>query len=328
MPVVMEPSWVGRRVSVRRVLSRTAEGRPQFSDVVGDLLSLSADTAVVHSRHGLVEVALSEVALARIAPPSTAEELALEDVAARGWRAAETEQLGGWLLRASDGFTGRANSVLPLGRPDVPLDDALERAHDWYAARELPAQFQLPVAARRLLDAELGEKGWTASPPVDVLAARVDQLLAAGSGRGHTPEVHITDRPDDAWLARYRDGGGTATAARGILTRHERVGFASVRIDGEVVAIGRATVDRENTPAGTGSLWLGITAVEVAPESRRRGLARAIMHALGRWGAERGASRSHLEVSADNDPARELYRTLGYWQHHAYHYRREPGARR
>jgi N-acetylglutamate synthase len=325
MPVVMEPSWVGRRVSVRRVLSRTVEGRPQFSDVVGDLLSLSADTAVVQARHGRVDVALAEVALARIAPPSTAEELALEDVVARGWRAAETEQLGGWLLRASAGFTGRANSILPLGRPDVPLDDALARARDWYAARGLPAQFQVPVEARRLLDAELGERGWVASPPVEVLAARLDQLLAQAPA--DRPEVVIADRPDDAWLARYRDGGGTAAAARGILTRHERVAFAGIRRDAELVAIGRATLDQDSTPAERGGeLWLGITAVEVAPNDRRRGLAGAIMRALWRWGAGQGATRSHLEVSADNSAALELYRTLGYWQHHVYHYRREPRA--
>lgn len=322
MPVVMEPSWVGRRVSVRRVLAHTVEGRPRFSDVVGDLVSLSGQTAVIDSRHGRVDVALGEVALARIAPPSTAEELALEDVIARGWRAAETEQLGGWLLRAADGFTGRANSILPLGRPDVPLDEALAHAREWYAARGLPVQFQLPVEARRLLDAELGERGWVASQPVEVLAARLDRLLATAPA--DQPAVEVADRPEDAWLARYRDGDGSAPAARGILTRHEQAAFAGVRVDGELVAIGRATLDQETTPAGEGPLWLGITAVEVAPGHRRHGLARAVMYGLWRWGADRGATRSHLEVSADNAAALELYRTLGYWQHHVYHYRHEP----
>ncbi|HEX6526280.1 MAG TPA: hypothetical protein VF070_40645 [Streptosporangiaceae bacterium] len=36
----------------------------------------------------------------------------LEEVAARGWRGAEEEWLGGWLLRAGAGFAGRANSAL------------------------------------------------------------------------------------------------------------------------------------------------------------------------------------------------------------------------
>ena len=42
---------------------------------------------------------------------------ALERAAARHWQAPETERLGEWLLRAAAGFTGRANSALPLGDP-------------------------------------------------------------------------------------------------------------------------------------------------------------------------------------------------------------------
>lgn len=41
----------------------------------------------------------------------------LEHIAARHWRGTEEDRLGGWLLRAADGFTGRANSALPHGDP-------------------------------------------------------------------------------------------------------------------------------------------------------------------------------------------------------------------
>ena len=34
-----------------------------------------------------------------------------------GWPPLERGELGGWMLRAAGGFTGRANSVLPLGDP-------------------------------------------------------------------------------------------------------------------------------------------------------------------------------------------------------------------
>ncbi len=57
-----------------------------------------------------------------------------------------------------------------------------------------------------------------------------------------------------------------ATAAgRALLTRHDRLAFApSAWTAGAVAAIGRGTVDDG---------WLGVTAVEVAPDYRRRGLA-------------------------------------------------------
>jgi GNAT superfamily N-acetyltransferase len=310
MPVVLEPGWVGRRVSVRRVVDREADGRPRFSDVVGDLVELRATSATIEHREELVEVALDTVALARLVPPSAADELALEAVAARGWRPAETAELGGWLLRADHGFTGRANSVLPLRPPGRSLDEALAEARAWYAERGLPLRFSIPAEARRLLDAELGERGWIPSLDVVVTTARLDALAS-----GPAPDVTLADAPDAAWLARYR--GGADEVAEALLTRHDTVTFASVRRDGATVAIARGCVDDD---------WLGVSAVEVAAEYRRSGLATRLMYALWSWGAGQGATRSYLQVSSDNLGALALYETLGYREHHAYRYRDEPGS--
>lgn len=317
MPLVLEPSWVGRRITVRRVVERRPDGSLKFSDVVGDLIGLDAQTAVVDGRGGPVEVPLPLVAAAKLVPPSTADELRLEEIAARGWRAPDTSWVGGWLLRAAGGFTRRANSVLPLRAPGMPLDEALAAARAWYAARGLPLRLKVPTEARRLLDAELAERGWPASPGVYVMTARLDVLPADGDAEH---PVELADAPSQAWLRSYRSGAAAAPAARAVLTDHPKVAFASVHTgdgngEGKLVAIGRGTVDRE---------WLGITAVEVAPEHRRGGLGRALTRALEAWGRTHGAFRSHLQVAAANEAAVALYQSLGYHVHHEYRYRREP----
>ena len=310
MPLVVEPGWVGRRVSVRTVAGAGAHGRPQYRDVVGDLLDVGAERALVEHRDGVVAIALADIAVARLAPPSTADELALEAVAAAGWQPDEAGAVGGWLCRAAAGFTGRANSVLPLRAPGMPLDDAIAAARTWYAERGLPLRFQIPTEARRLLDAELGERGWPASSGVQVLAARLYALaLPDGSG------VTLSPEPDDRWLARYRDGTARSDVARRVLTRHGTVRFASVEREGEVVAIGRGVVDQG---------WLGISAVEVAPARRRTGLARAIIAALRDWAGGREATRAYLQVPSENEPALALYRGAGFWHHHDYRYRSDP----
>jgi ribosomal protein S18 acetylase RimI-like enzyme len=258
-----------------------------------------------------VEVPVGLIAIAKLVPPSSADELAVEEIAARGWRPRESERLGGWLLRATGGFTQRANSVLPLRAPSMPLDDALASAAQWYAVRGLPLKFQLPTESRRLLDAELAERGWPASPDVHVMTARLDLLNSSGG----TSDVNLDPAPSPQWLALYRAGAGRKPEAQAILTRHHNVVFAAVRAGDETVAIGRATVDDE---------WLGVTALEVQPDNRRSGLGRTVMHALLRWGTERGARRSHLEVSSDNLVALALYEGLGYHTHHFYRYRTKP----
>jgi GNAT superfamily N-acetyltransferase len=307
---VLEPAWVGRRVSVRCAAGRGDDGRERYSDVVGDLLVLASDRAVVDSRTGPVELDLGSIAAARLSPPSTADELSLERIAAEGWRAADTEALGGWLLRANRGLTGRANSVLPLRAPGMSLDEALQ-----YAARGLPCRLQVPTEARRLLDAELGERGWPASPDVHVMAGRLDHLA-----REAVPHhrVQLSPHPDDGWLACYRGGQTDPEVAYSLLTRHPRAVFAEVASNGRTLAIGRGVVDEG---------WLGVGPLEVIPPARRQGLARAVMSALWDWGRDAGASRSYLQAASDNAAAVALYSRLGYYVHHDYRYRSEPPGR-
>lgn len=313
MPVVVEPSWVGRRITVRRVVGSAPDGRPLFSDTVGELLAADENTACVDTRAGLVEIPLAEIAIAKPVLPSTRDELALEEIAARGWQPEQTERLGGWLLRAAGGFTGRANSVLPLGSPGVPLDEAIVTARAWYAERGLPLLIAVPTEARRLLDATLAEEGWAADPLVHVMVRRLD---APGLPRP-SHSVHLNELPDDEWLALYREGAATPHG-RALLCRHERVRFAEIRDGDTLLAIGRGVVDDG---------WLGISAVHVHDIARRGGLGTAITAALADWAVARGATHAYLQVTAENAPAVALYESLGFWLHHDYHYRRDPHGR-
>lgn len=313
MPLVIEPSWIGRRISVRRVVGRTPQGREQFADVVGELVGLTDVSAVVAGRSGTTELRREDIAIARLVPASTAEELALQRVLAEGWRADQEQDLGRWRLRAAGGFTRRANSVLVAGQPDRPLDDALAYAAQWYEARGLPLVLQVPTEARRLLDAELGERGWDFSGETSVLVRSLGEPPPPGAWA-----VERADEPDAGWLARYRDGAGVDDGqARPVLTNHPQATFARSRADdGPVVAIGRGTLDDG---------WLAISCVEVASDRRRQGHASAIVRDLLRWGAEGGATRAVVAVEQDNAESLALFEALGFWFHHAYRYRHAPG---
>ncbi|HNM13106.1 MAG TPA: GNAT family N-acetyltransferase, partial [Mycobacterium sp.] len=119
----------------------------------------------------------------------------------------------------------------------------------------------------------------------------------------------LLDRPDAAWLARY---------GRGVPPE-----VLTAVVDGEVVfataadaAVGRGAV----TTAPDGTRWLGISAVHVPGEHRRRGHARALCRALLAWGADRGAERVYVQVLTDNAAAIALYASLGFGLHHHHRY--------
>jgi ribosomal protein S18 acetylase RimI-like enzyme len=61
--------------------------------------------------------------------------------------------------------------------------------------------------------------------------------------------------------------------------------------------------------------------VTVDERYRRRGLATAVMAALGSWGRQRGARSCLLQVVETNEPALALYARMGFTEHHRYHYR-------
>ncbi len=242
----------------------------------------------------------------------------LEHAAAPGWRAVEEEQLGDWLLRAAGGFTGRANSALAAGDPGRPLPAAIEAVRRWYAARGLPPMIAVPYPTGRpaasSLDRELARLGWSVRAAATVMTAEPTRV-ADGCGSAAF-RIDMAAEPDPGWLSRYHyRGQQLPPIAVRLLTSAPWQAFASVRADGETVAIGRV--------AGS-ERWAGLTAIEVDPASRRRRLGTAVTAALASHAAERGASGLYLQVADENSGARALYRTLGFTDHHGYHYRIAP----
>ncbi|SDC65181.1 Acetyltransferase (GNAT) family protein [Streptomyces prasinopilosus] len=275
----------------------------------------------------------------RRGPAASYEELAR--AAARAWRPVESERLGDWELRAAGGFTRRANSVLPLGDPGMPLDEALAAVCRWYADRGLPAYVQTATGAegtQEALGAELERRGWvrevTAQLWVGALAPVADAGPEPSGGGPGGADVLLSREADGAWLARYRRrgvgevalkvlGGGSPASPGGPSVWFATVpaedggdGFGDGAAGGAApAAIGRCVVDGR---------WAGFAAVEVDPALRRRGLASAVMAALARRALDEGASAAWLQVEADNAAAHALYGRMGFAAHHAYHHYRAP----
>jgi ribosomal protein S18 acetylase RimI-like enzyme len=231
--------------------------------------------------------------------------------------------MGDWLLRAAEGFTGRANSALAAGNPGQPLPDAVGAVHAWYAGLGQRAMIAVPFGMdgpAGELDGLLDGLGWSRrdGPAIVMTAspAAIAGLAAASAPAALIAPVQVADAPDEAWLGMYHyRGQKLPPVARRLLMSAPWQAFASVREDGQTIAIGRVAAD-----AG----WAGITAIETDPAHRRRGLARAVTAALATRAAARGATGLYLQVEDGNAAARTLYEGMGFIGHHRYHYRVAP----
>ena len=344
VPPALGPHCVGQRVVVRWVVrgEQGPSGGPALTDVLGVMESWTDTATTVRREDGtLVEVARADLVAGKPVPPRPSPRLAsvlsvpvayAEQRAVASWPPLEFARVGEWLLRASSGFSARANSALLVGDPGRSRPEALAEVEVYYADRLLPAWVQVVTGSdeRRWLDAS----GWVVARPGEadtaflVAGVRPTRRLLGrrAAPADGSPAVLVTDRATPDWLAGDPRVLAHGDAAVAVLEGPAEVAFARVPTEsgpagpGPAAATGRAAISR-----APGDDWVGITDVRVAPDHRRRGLASAVLEELLRWAEERGATTAYLQVREDNAPALALYRRLGFVRHHSYAYLRPPG---
>jgi GNAT superfamily N-acetyltransferase len=235
----------------------------------------------------------------------------LEEISSNGWPAREVEYIGGWKLRANDGVTRRANSVLPLADPKRKLDDAVDAVEQFYEHRGIVPRFQVTEAsAPRNLDSRLVERGYVTDITVRVQTTPLRNLSAIGAHHSVEMNPGLTAE----WLSTYATAGQFDEKAikcrADILERiNAKRAFALARISDNIVGVGVGVVEQG---------WLGLFAIETLVTYRRAGVATSVIHSLGAWGKENGARVAYLQVEAKNMPALALYEEMGFKD--AYHY--------
>ncbi|MFE7538443.1 GNAT family N-acetyltransferase [Streptomyces rhizosphaericola] len=331
LEVRITPADVGKRVSVRRRSAGGGSGA-EFTDTVGVLTSWNDGVVAITRKSGeSVRILESTLVAGKVVPAAPARRRGpaasfaeLAAVTARAWQPVESEPLGEWRLRAAGGFTRRANSVLPLGDPGLPLGEAFERIEQWYGERGLPPYVQTATGAegaQETLCAELERQGWRREVTAEV---RIAALAPVGDLDADVSAVRLAREPDAAWLSRYQRFSTPGPHVLRVLGSGPSVWFATVAGGARGEGAGAGSGDGE-PPAAIGRCvvdgrWAGFMAVEVAPGHRRRGLATAVMAALARRALDEGASAAWLQVEEDNEGARALYDGMGFAPHHRYHH--------
>ncbi len=243
----------------------------------------------------------------------------LERAGAAAWPALETRVLGPWLLRAAQGVTRRANSVLPCHAPgprDWALPDvvaALAEVESYYAAKASRPIFQMsPAAVPTALDDHLASAGYDILDFTEVRTVELDRLLEFG-----VEEVVISNSPTPEWLELYgsiwnlSDSRMAVIAA--ILARTpDGAGFGMIRSEGRAAAIGMAVPDAE---------WVGFFCMGTAAEGRGRGFARRMLGGLAGWSHAAGCRQVYLQVAEENHAAIRLYDRSGFEVAYRYWYR-------
>jgi ribosomal protein S18 acetylase RimI-like enzyme len=206
------------------------------------------------------------------------------------WASPTTESLGEWVLRIVTGERGRgsrrANSVLAIGDPGLPIREAAARVERFYAGWGRVATAQVEVGSD--VDAALAAAGWSEAEPEDA-PYLVGSLVMARRVAGSDDGVEIV-----------------VDGTRILATVHD---------DGREVGRVRGELNSD---------WLWVHGLRVDESHRRRGLGRALVAGLLDAGAETGAGTVWVEVDRQNTAAWMLYAGLGLREHHRCRYLQAP----
>lgn len=301
-----DPVAVGDRVVVRQRRGELA------SDVIGFVES--TDPLVIRRGEELVEI--GEVHIMKKLSPRTVRNSdirAIETATARAFPGQEQEMIGGWLARAGSEIAERSNSATPIGHSAGFNPVPIAGIGEFYHSRGMPVQLLIPERIGKPALKLAEREGWSLGDEIVVMSAPLTPETAAKID----PHVRVDAEPDDEWLAMYHYRGHDlpAEAVRDLAQSIDGViGFVRYVVDGETVAVTRATI----TESDDGRRWLGFSAVEVATGWRRRGIGTAMCRSVLAWGAaaDPAADAAYLQVRASNTPGIGLYEKLGFVEHH------------
>lgn len=303
---------VGERLVVRYYLDEVGPtGRRAMSDVIGRLIHIRPGTLTLEDRDGqLVTIDRPHIVAVKQVPRrpkrsrsahSTAPEQLFE-ISARGWPAIESEHLGHWQLRASSGFTKRANSVAICGAPGVDFGEARAAVTQFYSDRGLRPLVQT-------IHGSPWEESFLAAGWVPTDDGRSVSIAMSMDMRDHytpVPDISFSTELSDEWLSGFTRLEAPQIA-RTILQAPPTVGFAS---NGHR-AIGRVTVTGE---------WAGLYCIEVPKAQRRQSWGSRIIESSLVWASNRGATKAYLDVAQSNRAAIDLYAKHGFTESHRYQF--------
>ena len=241
---------------------------------------------------------------------------------------APREQLwiDGWLVRFSPGKAKRARCIQAVASGRLPLEARLERCIALYRKAGLRPYVRItPFSQPPGLDERLAGLGMERIDDTRVMVAPI----VAGTATAATDDARLPDESrvrsvDGEAFAEWVGGQrGSSEAERQAHTKRLR--------DAPVEHRALLLIDASGVPVAGGQVAIegdlaGLYDIFTAESARGHGLARTLCQHLLEAAASAGVRTAYLQVEASNEPARRVYRRLGFVDGYAYHYRSPPAT--
>ena len=226
----------------------------------------------------------------------------------------------GWVLKFSEGYTGRANSVSPLYPSSKPIAEKVAFCEDMYKKQGLPCQFKLTELDTELNDF-LAERGYKVVTPTDLMVCDYGCPVKPDNDT-KSPEndakiEYIFSTSPDEWLPVFfkvheiNDAHDQDVYTRMIEKILVDTIYCILLYDGKPAACSSVAIENG---------YALLQNVIVSSELRGHGLGKKVCCAILEKSRETGAQHAYLQVVQTNTVAVNLYKKLGFGKIYSYWY--------
>jgi ribosomal protein S18 acetylase RimI-like enzyme len=238
----------------------------------------------------------------------------LEELSMNAWPSLQTKLYDGWVLRFSDGYTRRANSVSPIYESTISLDKKIDFCEKEYRSQNLPTLFKLVTESNpKGIDARLEERGYTKINETSLRIIDLKQYKIQD-----LKNVIVNLEPNDEWLNAFfccsniLDKQTQLTAKKILNNIFGPVIYVAKEINGRIVGCGYGAIEGE---------YIGIFDVVVHEDFRENGYGKDIINGILGTALKKNVINAYLQVTVGNTPAEKLYEKIGFKEVYKYWYR-------
>lgn len=223
----------------------------------------------------------------------------------------QTKYYDGWLLRFSEGYTNRANSVNMIYHSTIDLEEKIEECEKQYFSQGLPCVFKVTDGSELSLDGMLQDRGYRVATPTDLMTMELRDKTFAKS------ESIIKSQVTGEWLDTYfglekYPPKKCEAATKMFRAIQNETLYCRMEKDGQSMACASAVLERG---------FVTLVNVIVDERYRGQGYGRKLCETLLAYAKEAGAHTAYLQVVQSNRVAVGLYESLGYEKQYSYWYR-------
>ncbi|WP_141431821.1 GNAT family N-acetyltransferase [Bacillus sp. 03113] len=238
----------------------------------------------------------------------------IEELSMNALPAISTVLYDGWVLRFSNGYTRRANSVNPIYPSSENVESKIDTCEKLFHQKNLSVVFKITDHVfPEDLDDVLQERGYDMDSETSV--QQLD-LLHIEEPSNHN--VEWKPEWNEKWFKSYCTLNQVSekdqpTLKKMLMNLVPECCFIMLKNNNdEVIACGLGILEDG---------FMGLYDIVTDETCRKQGYGKQLVLNLLQWGKRNGANQAYLQVMLNNQPALKLYAQVGFKEKYKYWYR-------